>query len=191
MAYGYANNPGAYAGCNTGSSPVETAAPQPTCSITEFARGVPFGGSPASHTYLQIVDPELGASGTNDILEGGTTNPHSPFRRKAAWGNLTGIISGTNGATNPSPLRGDNTATNTVLGSDIGGASVCAQAAQLLTDVQSYNRGAQPGYSPLPNGTSTFNSNSFTYTLLSQVGLAGIFGQAAWSPGWGFLVPGL
>ena len=39
-----------------------------------------------------------------------------------------------------------------------------------------------------------YNSNSFTYTLLNDVGLSGLlgsFGSVGFAPGWGSLVPGL
>jgi hypothetical protein len=174
--------------------PTPTPSDPPQCSITEFARGVPFAGSPGSHTYIQIIDPVYGgAAGTDDILEGGPTNPHSPFKG-GPWGQLTGIISGTTDATQPLPLRGDNPTTNTVLGTETGGAAVCYEALQLLNAVLQYNylpSADKANYAPLPNGKTTFNSNSFTYTLLSQIGLAGVFGQPAWAPGWGFIVPGL
>ncbi len=59
-------------------------------------------------------------------------------------------------------------------------------------DVESYYSGPLVNYAPLPNGTTTFNSNSFTYTLLNQIGLSGAaIPGLGWSPGWGRLVPGL
>jgi hypothetical protein len=62
---------------------------------------------------------------------------------------------------------------------------------QLQADVQGYNSGSLVNYAPLPNGTTTFNSNSFTFTLLNQAGLSAALAQATgWSPGWGQLVPG-
>jgi hypothetical protein len=175
-------------GCQGGGPPQPTqpTQPQPQCSITEFARGVPFAGSPASHTYLEIIDPYLRM---DDILEGGPSNPHSPFSNMS-WGNLLGIITGTLGATQPAPLKGDNPSTNTELGAE-SGSSVCSEVVQLFQSVELYDAGSKVSYAPLPNGRTTFNSNSFTYTLLSQIGLAGIFNQPFWAPGWKYTVPGL
>jgi hypothetical protein len=174
--------------------PPETTAPPPqvTCSITAYARGVPFGGSPASHTYIQIIDP---ATGVDDILEGGPTNrPKFGNPLSKSWGGLQGVISGTVDPTQRNPLPGDNPSTNQVVGSDVGASSVCDAAMSLLNDVEAYDNGYLSPYAPLPNGVTTFNSNSFTYTRLNQVGLAGPngpFQEPGWSPGWGQLVPGL
>jgi hypothetical protein len=169
------------------------AAAAPSCSIKLFTRGVPVNGSPANHTYIEITDS---ATGTDETLEGGPTTPHNPIKnRKGSWGNLTGDISGTPGTlggTAGHRLGGTNPANNTLIGSDSGGADVCAEAEGIDQDVRQYNKGPGVAYAPVPNGTTTFNSNSFTYTLLNQVGLASIFQPfIGWSPGWGFIVPGL
>jgi hypothetical protein len=162
----------------------------PDCSIDVFTRGVPFGGSPANHTYIEISDPALGIL---DVLEGGPTNRHNPIRHpKTSWGNLVGFTDPIINGAITGALKGTNPATNSELLSDTGGASVCDQVQALLSDVKAYNNGTLARYAPLPNGTTTFNSNSFTYTLLNQVGLSGAASQAiGWSPGWGELVPGL
>jgi hypothetical protein len=49
-------------------------------------------------------------------------------------------------------------------------------------------------YSALPNPSKgTYNSNSFTFSLLYDSGLGGMFTPTGWAPGWGwnFIVPGL
>jgi len=91
-------------------------------------------------------------------------------------------------------LSGDNPTnwfTNANLGTDYLPFATCAKVAELQILVNYFNNGPLPTYSPTPNGTTTFNSNSFTYTLLTEVGLAGIFNQPGWAPGWGYSVPGL
>jgi len=88
-------------------------------------------------------------------------------------------------------LKGDNPTTNTELGTETGLGEVCVDVVMLLTDVEDYNDGVHASYAPLPNGRTTFNSNSFTFTLLNSVGLAGVFNTPFWAPGWGYTVPGL
>jgi RHS repeat-associated protein len=165
----------------------------PSCSITLFTRGVPVGGSPANHTYIEITDS---ATNTDEVLEGGPTNPHNPFKQRgASWGNLLGDISGDPGSLGDpigNRLRGTDPARNQKIGSETGGIGVCAEALAIDADVRNYDKGPLSSYAPVPNGSTTFNSNSFTFTLLSQIGLAAVFQPyIGWSPGWGFLVPGL
>jgi len=166
-------------------------APPPLCSIDVFTRGVPFEGSPANHTYVEISDPALGI---DDVLEGGPTNPHNPVSRKrATWGNLIGYTDPIINGTITGGLKGTNPVTNRQLLSETGGADVCDNVSALLGSVMAYNAGTLVNYAPLPNGSTTFNSNSFTYTLLNQIGLSGAATTAlgTWTPGWGQLVPGL
>ena len=85
-----------------------------------------------------------------------------------------------------------NPATNREIGLVTGGADVCNEIVGLLGNVYSYDQGSLVAYAPVPNGLTTYNSNSFTYTLLSDVGLGTFFTSfVSWSPGWGQLVPGL
>jgi hypothetical protein len=92
-----------------------------------------------------------------------------------------------NGSTNPS--------TNTLVETDTG-ADICRDISVLLNAIGSYNSGALAPYKPIP-GKGFYNSNSFTYTLLNDVGLTNpsgsdIFPQPpGWNPGWGKIVPGL
>ena len=70
--------------------------------------------------------------------------------------------------------------------------SVCAEIQKLTDAIKHYNDGSRVNYAPRPNGTTTFNSNAFTFTLLSDIGLAATFSQYIdSSPGWGYVVPGL
>ena len=162
----------------------------PSCSIYAFTRGVPFAGSPANHTYLDISEVSgSGATIPNDVLEGGPTNSHNPITHPgASWGNLVGDIEPVAGG---QFLGGTNPATNTELGWETG-PGTCSNVDALLNAINNYDTGPGVAYSPLPNGTTTFNSNSFTYTLLNDIGLGGAFQSViGWSPGWGQLVPGL
>ncbi len=112
-----------------------------------------------------------------------------------AKGTFLGDISGDPGTLGPTignRLKGTNPAKNTLVGSEAGWASVCAEALALDSSVRNYDDGTQVSYAPLPNGRTTFNSNSFTYTLLYDIGLSEVFTPyIGWSPGWGQLVPGL
>jgi hypothetical protein len=76
-----------------------------------------------------------------------------------------------------------------------GDGVVCSDVVTLLGDVLTYdnNPGAQSPYRPIPkSGSGYANSNSFTFTLLSDVGLTASYWQpSGWTPGWGIYVPGL
>ena len=69
----------------------------------------------------------------------------------------------------------------------------------LLQDVNNYDSGSLAHYSFLPYLPGTYNSNSFTFTLLHELdslaysSILGSFGSSVpgWQPGWGKLVPGL
>ena len=78
------------------------------------------------------------------------------------------------------------------------GSNACADFAKLLSLVTAYNDGSKVTYSFLAVGG--YNSNSFTYTLLTQLGLSSYFGPPGGPqpggaflvlPGWNKTVPGL
>jgi hypothetical protein len=127
---------------------------------------------------------------TNDVLEAGPTK--HPLLPTGNWGTLQareepvvfGQLIGL-GTTNPAKDRN--------LLTDIGGWWVCDEVNALLDNVNSYMGGQQAPYAPLPNGKTTYNSNSFSYTLMDNAGLSFYTPQLAlgWTPGWGQLVPGL
>lgn len=167
---------------------------QPTCTISLFERGVPFGAAPWGHTYLVIDDP---AEGIDDVLEGGPTK-HGHFWNihGGGYGNLVGRIEPVlaPGVTAPNGyyLGGTNPYANTELGFETGGANICDDVTLLLGWVNVYNGGDGVACAPVPNGKTTFNSNSFTYTLLYDAGLQFLFDPVVgWDPGWGQLVPGM
>jgi RHS repeat-associated protein len=163
--------------------------PPPQCTISVFTRGVPFAGSFANHTYIEVSDP---ADGIDEVLEGGPTNPHNPLTHPSdTWGQMVGYIDPVINRVVTGGLKGADPSSNRQLLTETGGSDVCDEVMQLQADVQGYNSGSLVNYAPLPNGTTTFNSNSFTFTLLNQAGLSAALAQATgWSPGWGQLVPG-
>jgi hypothetical protein len=131
----------------------------------------------------------------NDVLEGNPINKsHPPLRNpfSKGWPPLEGYIEPVaggvfNGSTNP--------ATNALVETDTG-ANICADISTLIAGITSYNSGSLAPYMPIPR-SGFYNSNSFTYTLLYDVGLenpngANVFPEPpGWNPGWGKVVPGL
>ena len=84
------------------------------------------------------------------------------------------------------------------MGNPYTGANACGDIAALYSLVAGYSAGplADCGFSAIRG----YNSNSFTYTLVSQVGLLGNFGTPGGPlpngglltlPGWNQIVPGL
>jgi len=105
-------------------------------------------------------------------------------------------------ASNPStatiPVQLTSVVASTALGASIsatGGSGVISlpsPAASLsgLSCTSTTLNTSKVTYSPLSGWG--YNSNAFTYTLLSDVGLVGFFGHpGGFTPGWGQLVPGL
>jgi len=170
---------------NSGSG--DSGSPAPQCSISLYERSA--GGSPGNHTYLDVSGMVNGQY-VNDVLEGNPVNKsHPPFRNpfSKGWPPLKGYIEPVaggvfNGSTNP--------ATNTLVETDTG-ADICGDISILLSAINSYNSGTLVPYMPIPR-KGFYNSNSFTYTLLDDVGLQNVFlSPPGWNPGWGKLVPGL
>jgi RHS repeat-associated protein len=165
-----------------------TPPPPPTCSIELFTRSAGFPGDPGQHTYLDVIETS-GSGGTilNDIFEAGPSNPHNPItHRKMSWGELEGFEAPI-GATHQ---KGTKPSKNQEIGS-VTGPDACADITMLFAYYYQYTDQWGVPYAPLPNGISTFNSNSFTYTLLSNIGLGATFTPTGWTPGWGQFVPGL
>jgi hypothetical protein len=170
----------------------------PTCTVSVFTRGVPFGASPFQHTYIEITETNTGPGSLDivpfaSILEGGPSSKPFLFFF-GGWGTLTPRVSNPwDPGSNPPPLGGTSPSTNKELGSFMG-EDVCDLVHRLLQAIDDYNHSQQVAYAPVPNGSTTFNSNSFTYTLLSDIGLGGYFSSLVNSfldPGWGQTVPGL
>jgi hypothetical protein len=85
-----------------------------------------------------------------------------------SWGQLIGYIDPIINGVVTQGLKGTNPSTNRLLMTDTGTGSLCDEIMAMVQDVADYNSGSRVNYAPLPNGSTTFNSNSFTYTLLSQ-----------------------
>lgn len=164
------------------------------CSITLYER--PAGGTIGNHTYLDVSETVGTSTIVNDVLEG-DPSINKPWWQKlnpygGNWGTLTGYIEPVaagnfQGATNP--------ATNQFVASDTGGGIVCLEVWNLIFDVQLYQSSPQVPYLPIPIKTGYYNSNSFTFTLLSQftdlLNPGGFPTPPGWNPGWGKFVPGL
>jgi RHS repeat-associated protein len=157
---------------------------QPTCSIDLFTRGAPFGASPAQHTYIDAT-VDYDNVDTTIIFEGGPTPQGSPL------GFLTGYISTT--GVGSLPGTNPNSPTNHQIGTAYAGANACSDITQLENDVNTFNKGSKVLYNALPGVLlGGYNSNSFTFTLLYDIGLLSYFpSPRLLTPGWGFRVPGL
>ena len=165
--------------------------PPPQCSVSLYERPVPVGRSPGWHTYLVLTATIPGTDlVVTDDVEGG------PVPKGDWWsgGLLTGTIAppglGLN-QENPSDATDPTLPSNVEIGHPYTGLFACYDAGVVETDVLAYNAGSRVKYNALAK-PGTYNSNSFTFTLLYQIGLASYFGQPGnLAPGWGKLVPGL
>jgi len=103
-----------------------------------------------------------------------------------------GLGIGTGHASDPSA------ANNHEIGAPYTGANACYDIAMILDAVSLYNNGPRVKYYTL----GAYNSNGFTFTLLSDVNLSSSFGPLPthfnplhptrpFFPGWSELVPGL
>jgi hypothetical protein len=153
------------------------------CSVSLYDRPVDVPGVSlvANHTYLYTQD----SSGV-ETVEGG------PNYQGLGFGNLVGTValpgqglgSGAN-VTNPS------LPSNKQVGPAYTGSFACTDATEIDAIVAKYNQGgSQVSYNPVPALGPGYNSNSFTYTLLVDVGLSTYFGSPTAAPGWGYLIPG-
>jgi RHS repeat-associated protein len=173
-------------------------APQPTCSIELYSRPAFVNHNPGKHTYILVDDPDLIALGytSNELMLEGRPSNNLPFGGSLV-GNYNppgqGLASGKSIASDPS------LPTNHEIGSAYDGANACSDITGMLTEIQSYNNSPVP-YAALPFRIfGTYNSNSFTFTLLTDVGLSSYFGNIPRHsylaglpyPGWGLSVPGL
>jgi RHS repeat-associated protein len=175
----------------TFSTTVTSTQPQPICDIELFGRSAGFRGDPGSHTYIDFLDTAGGAT-TSTIVEGGPSSA----------GNLYGFVEPPDDPLGKGSKHATNPTKNKELGSEL--AVPCTDLGVLETNISLYNFNPQP-YARIPNGSSTYNSNSFTYTLLGNLGLSLTdFGVSSlptsfsilhplqsFYPGWGFTVPGL
>jgi RHS repeat-associated protein len=170
------------ANCSFNPDPPPPPPPAPDCTIELFSRPTPSSGpvvkGKGNHTYLYIVGTDYP---TGLMIEAGPVK-----------GKLTGMINppgaglaaGKWNASNPT-----NPTTNQEIGDPYDDPG-CQDVIKLLNAVNKYNSGSKVAYTFL-SGFS-YNSNAFTYTLLSDIGLSNAFGHPTGrTPGWGQLVPSL
>jgi len=182
---GYFFNCGAGGPISPATSVSKPAPPPPTCSISLYGRPVPNGSSPADHTYIDATVDYSDGDDVTIIIEGGPTPQGSPFGLLVGYISTTGV--GSLQGTDP------NSPTNHQIGKAYTGANACSDITQLENDVNKFKSGPKVFYNALPSLTlGGYNSNSFTSTLLYDVGLLNYYGTLTrWAPGWGFKVPGL
>jgi RHS repeat-associated protein len=174
--------------CFAGSDPTTPPpqpAPQPECDIELFTRPTPSGG-PAkgwgNHTYIYITGTDFPDS---NIFPGGFMIEAGPVN-----GKLTGMESapGQGLAAGKWNASDPMNPSNKEVGTPYTGADACALVGTLLQAVSSYDSGPEQPYAFL----GTTNSNAFTFTLLSDIGLETYFGHPpGFTPGWGNTVDGL
>jgi RHS repeat-associated protein len=163
-------------------------APPPSCSIELWHRAAFFDSDPGQHTYLSVTDPML--FGPLPVQ----------FEGDSIGGSLEGVIdrapglaAGTGHPSDPS------NASNHENGRPFTGTLACHAIDLIYSFYNDYESGPRVPYSAIPlPGSGYWNSNSFTYTLLNDVGLSNYFGRlpaygvrGVFYPGWGLKVPGL
>jgi RHS repeat-associated protein len=178
---GFAGRDGAGGGSRP--SPRPPSAPKPDCFIELWSRPVPIESSPADHTYLLVKDSD----NKQYTIEGGPTLPFF-----LGFGYLFGKIAEPGGGLgNTDPENGTR---NVKHGARYVGDDACDKVSALLVKTSAYNSGGNWAVYDF-TGTTFYNSNSFTSTLLDSTGLRGFFGPPSGFlflyPGWGKTVPGL
>jgi RHS repeat-associated protein len=165
--------------------PWQSPPPQDQCSVSLYSRPVPFNHSPGNHTYLLVNDPDLNLD--DAVLEGAPTG--SPV--------LSSLI-GFFGTDGQGQLKGSNIYSPiNIQDATYDGILACPDVVSIDSAYQLYNGSANLArYNFLalyvPGLGQTYNSNSFTFSLLEDAGLSGLFGTPpGWTPGWGLTVPGL
>jgi RHS repeat-associated protein len=182
--------------CSPEPPPDPPGSQNPTCSLSLGARPVPVASSPFNHSYLVVTDSDWVTDPTGLLLEGGPLgNPILSFNSLFGYDTQPpgqGLGAGTSSASDPS------------LPSNVSAGTVgvpCGAVSFLLSKVQNYDiPGVFATYSAIPSVPGTYNSNSFTNTLLSDLNnspyysyltAAFNFGALGNLPGINRLVPGL
>ena len=152
-----------------GPSPTPAPAPQPTpqCSISLYERGAGSKNAPWKHTYIVVDDSQL-TSGP-EIIQAGPSNNFPAFGTLMAQVVPPGVGFGSNKNNASDPAAPGNQE----IGSPYTGVYACSDILAMLYDVSLYQSRPQVPYLAVPIPfTGTYNSNSFTYTLLDDVGLS-------------------
>ena len=182
-----------------GPAPTPNPPPQPQCSISLYERPVyqavtlPGGGTlnvqVGNHTYLYASDDFNDGSGnvTSFLCEGGPAGSvvNGTLQGGCASGLNAVVSKGTSGPTLPE---------NVQVGSSYTGSDACDDLVKLLATVGAYqNTGVFAPYTYYPGKSGVgFNSNSYAYTLVNDLGLTSYFGTpGGLVPGWGLVVPRL
>ncbi len=151
-----------------------------TCDVSLFERPVPTAlKSPGRHTYLDITENDV----TYDVLLDGGPSGFSGAFFGRLWGydNIIGSTLGPSDRDRPSNIQVGSTY------EDLD----CFVATDLITRVGIYDAGRLARYDAFAI-PGTYNGNSFTYTLLKDVGLLSFIGApSGYLPGWRKVVPGL
>ena len=178
-------------GASGGSSAGEQEDQYPICTISLYEKSTPVPGSPFQHTFLVISETLASGNTETEVIEGEPQYIIPVGRHRLGFGKLVLCNNYPNGC------YGDSaTPSQTPLDSmtEYGADSDACVDFGLLSNWAQFYQGLQNSapnllsqYSPFPNGTTTFNSNSFTYTLLWDVGLN--WSNVGNAPGWGDLVP--
>jgi RHS repeat-associated protein len=177
------------------AGPPQSTAPPPQvqCSISLYTRSAGGKKRPWKHTYIVVDDPLLTQSGYPSdelVLQAGPSN-NFPI-----GGTLTSeiITPGQPGSFGSNKGNASNPTApgNKEIGAPYSGANACNYILELLSAIGNYDDSRQVPYAAVPFPfTGFYNSNSFTSTLLSDIGLS--FGSPGFAPGWGplYSVPGL
>jgi hypothetical protein len=143
----------------------------------------------ADHTYLYLQGPAglLPASGA-ETVESGPDFSTIPFFS----GYLVGFVSNPPGGPGAVPGTLPGGPGNRQVGKAFAGAAACVEIAEITSAVSNCDYGGSLAiYNPTPALGPCYNSNSFAFTLLNDVGLSTYFGSTGFTPGWGYTVPGL
>ena len=185
--------------CGFGPGPVIVAPPpppepdEPTCSISLYERPVyqkilGVTVEVADHLYIYSNVDQGGGLTSNILCEGGPDAGH----------NLNGDCSGATNAPVTNGTSGTTLPGNVQVGHNYTAGDVCGDVTKLLASVGAYKDGNKHvPYDPFT--LQGYNSNSYAFTLLQGIGLAGTvngnpyswFGTPSNTPGWGLRVPGL
>jgi hypothetical protein len=167
--------------CNQGPvlPPLSDPTPPPECVVEEGYQGAVIPSQPfVNHSYLYVQTSAGYDQGLNfDVLDAG------PQRLNPFQFNLSGLhyVGYGQMVTAVSPSGMYQEATNPSSQVIWANYEPCSLVDQLISDAEVLNGRYYYG------GTD-YNSNSFTYTLLSDVGLINQVPQPPRSPGWGTLL---
>jgi hypothetical protein len=159
--------------------PTSSVPPPETCSVSLYTQSAGFQGNPFQHTFIQIGIDVDGTISDED-LEAGPSSGFSGYLN-----NLNDVPNGPNTyPTTPSRLFTTGYS-----------SSECSAVGKLDALAAEYPQNTYPYFKP-------YNSNSFTYTLLTDAGVSIPISASAYllsppiivlpiprAPGWGWLIP--